>query len=81
MQRVNFVHTRHFLDKSWKLSRQFCVVYEVGSQNNIIMDLVIKLNSWNNPHPSIGQSPASLMLGRQIKTKIPQFISEGEVHE
>ena len=40
------------------------------------------LNYRNTPHSSTGQSPASLMMGRIIRTKIPQLIPvpDSEVH-
>ena len=41
------------------------------------------LNYRNTPDPSTGLSPASLMFGSRIKTKILQFTppAEGEVYE
>jgi hypothetical protein len=41
------------------------------------------LNYRNTPHPSTGKTPAELMFGRRLKTKVPSLrkLAHGQVHE
>ena len=52
----------------------------VKSSSNV--DCQDALNYRNTPHPSTGETPASLMMNRRIRTKIPAFIkpSQDEKH-
>jgi hypothetical protein len=41
------------------------------------------LNYRNTPHPSTGKTPAELMFGRRLKTKVPSLrrTAQGQIHE
>ena len=40
------------------------------------------MNYRNTPHPSTGKTPAQLMMGRKLRTKVPSLVlpAEGKVH-
>ena len=45
-----------------------------GSQDPKLEVKMRMLNYRNTPHPSIGKTPAELMIRRQIRTRVPKLM-------